>query len=68
MIPHSREVQVKHNNLHVYGVVRHVYGVDKNGTLKLDRLNACVQFSEPRIGSLKADRVNGPLVRDQCFA
>ena len=41
---------------------------DKNGTLKLDRLNACVHFSEPRIGTLKADRVNGPLVMDQCFA
>ena len=33
----------------------------KNWTLKLDRLNACFQFSEPRIGSLKSDRVNGPL-------
>ena len=32
----------------------------KNGTLKSDRLNACFQFSEPRIGSLKSDRVNGP--------
>ena len=33
----------------------------KNGTLKSDRLNTCFQFSEPRIGSLKLDRVNGPL-------
>ena len=33
----------------------------KNGTLKLDRLNACFQFSEPRIGSLKSDCVNRPL-------
>ena len=32
----------------------------KNGTLKSDRLNACFQFLEPTIGSLKSDRVNGP--------
>ena len=29
-------------------------------TSKLDRSNACVHFSEPRIRSLKSDRVNGP--------
>ena len=29
----------------------------KNGALKSDRLNACLQFSEPRIGSLKSDLV-----------
>ena len=33
----------------------------KNGTLKSDRLNACSQFSEPIIGSLNSDRVNGPI-------
>ena len=33
----------------------------KNGTLKSYRLNACFQFLEPKIGSLKTDRVNGPL-------
>ena len=33
----------------------------KNGILKSDRLNACFQFSKPRIGFLKSDRVNGPL-------
>ena len=38
---------------------RHSYR--KNGTLKSDGLNTCFQFSEPRIGSLKSDRVNGPL-------
>ena len=32
----------------------------KNGTLKSYRLNAGFQFSEPRIGSLKSDRVKGP--------
>ena len=33
----------------------------KNGTLKSDRLNACFQFLEPKIGSLKTDGVNEPL-------
>ena len=33
----------------------------KNGTLKLNRLNACFLFLEPRIASLKLDLVNGPL-------
>ena len=33
----------------------------KNRTLKSDRLNTCLQLSEPRIESLKSDRVNGPL-------
>ena len=33
----------------------------KNGTLKSARLSAYFQFSERRIGSLKSDRVNGPL-------
>ena len=35
----------------------------KNGTLKSDRLNACFQFLEPKIGSLKTDLVNGPQMR-----
>ena len=33
-------------------------GADKNRTLKSDRLNACVQFLEPGIESLKSDCVN----------
>ena len=33
----------------------------KNGALKLDRLNACFQFLEPKFGSLETDRLNGPL-------
>ena len=36
-------------------------GADKNISLKSDGLNACLQFSEQRIGSLKSDGVNGPL-------
>ena len=31
----------------------------KNGTLKSERMNAYFQFSEPKIRSLKSDRVNG---------
>ena len=36
-------------------------GHRENGTSKSDRLNACVQFSEPRIGFLKSNRANGPI-------
>ena len=32
----------------------------KSRTMKSDRLNDCFQFLEPKIGSLKTDRVNGP--------
>ena len=32
----------------------------QKGTLKLDRSNPCVHFLEPRIRTLKSDRVNGP--------
>ena len=38
----------------------------KNGTLKSDRLNTCFQFLELKIGSLKTDRLKGPLERYLC--
>ena len=50
-------IQLEHAYVHPTLFLK---AADKNGTLKSDRLNGCVQFSKPRMESLKLDSVNGP--------